>query len=137
MQLNTLVAIALAVFSLSAFAGSADSLDPKYQFDGLERVERFQNWSIDGWYPVDKQSLIVRTSPSTAYLLILDRKLHDLRFSNGIAISSTGNTVHERFDTVRTRGRHTISIPVHIAKIYKLKGKAERKLVRAQIRGAG
>ena len=78
----------------------------------------------------------MRTSPATAYLLILDRQLHGLRFSEGIAISSTGSTVYGKFDTVRTHGRQRISIPAQITKIYKLQGREQRELVKAQIRGA-
>ncbi|MEJ2419062.1 MAG: DUF6491 family protein [Exilibacterium sp.] len=130
-------------FALNAIANtntnttSVHQLADKYQFDNLEVVKRFSNWSIDGWSAVDQQSLIVRTSPSTAYLLVLSRRLHDLRFSEAIAISSTGNLVYAKFDTVTVKNHHfggIGSVPVRIAKIYKLKGKEERELVRRQIR---
>lgn len=127
------VAAALSLSATSAMAG-LKPLPEKYQFDELPEVKGFMNWSIDSWTAVDRQSLIVRTSPSKSYLLILQRKLPSLRSNNAIALSSTGSRVHARFDTVQTFDRHFANIPVAIAKIYKLEGKEQRKQVKAQIR---
>ena len=133
MRIYPVVLVLIALFSAPVFAKPTSALHEKYQFDQLETVKRFNNWSIDGWSAIDQQSLIVRTSPSTSYLLVLSRRLPELRYSHAIAITSTGSSVYARFDSVRALNRHGINIPVSIAKIYKLKGKKQRKLVRAQI----
>lgn len=130
---NIVVATAL---SLSAVAASAalKPLPEKYQFDQLPEVERFSRWSIDDYTMVDRQSLIVRTSPSKAYLLILQRRVPGIGFNNAIALTSTGSQIHARFDTVQLIDRHFSSIPVPIAKIYKLDGREQRKQVKTKIR---
>lgn len=132
--LSTAAIAALSILASTASAG-VKMIPEKYQFDDqLPQVERFSRYSIDGWNAIDKRSLIVRTSPSTSYLLILQRDLPSLRFNDAIGLSSTGSQVHARFDTVRVFDRHFTSIPVAISKIYKLKGRDQRKQVKAQIR---
>jgi len=142
---NTYLNCLLAAVFAAALLGSANinagifntplkPLPERYQFDELPEVKSFSNWTINGWTAVDRQSLIVRTSPSTSYLLVLQRGLPDLNFSKAIALSSTASRVKARFDTVNTIDRRFRSIPVAIAKIYKLKGRDQRKQVKAQIR---
>ncbi len=136
MTMRKLIAllILLGLTSGSAYAKDRPDLDEKYQFDTLETVDRFNNWSISGWNVIDQRSLIVHTSPSKAYLLILDRRLWDLHYSEAIAISSSTSSIYARFDTVRVLNRHGINIPARIVKIYRLDGKEQRRIVRDQIR---
>lgn len=135
-SLKNILAVGLlaASFSAATVSAAVKPLAEKYQFDELPEVKGFSNWSINGWTAVDRQSLIVRTSPSTAYLLILQRRAPGLRSGNAIALSSTASRVHAKFDTVSTVDRYVSNIPIPIAKIYKLKGKEQRKQVKAQIR---
>lgn len=135
MRNYAIAAAFLAAVHLPAFAAHSANLEDKYQFDEFETVERFNTWTINSWQAIDQKSLIIRTSPSKAYLLILNRRLPDLRFGQAIRLSSTGSTVHAKFDTVGTLGRRYRSIPASIAKIYKLNGKEERRFVKQQIRG--
>jgi hypothetical protein len=123
----------LSLFGGPVLANGASAQDEKYQFDNLDTVKRFHNWSIDGWNAIDQRSLIVRTSPSTSYLVILDRRVPDLRLAETIAISSTGSFVHAKFDTVLALNRYGMTIPANIAKIYRLEGKEQRRWVREQI----
>ena len=126
----------LLLFSLfggPVFANGPFNHDQKYQFDNLESIKRFHYWAMDGWTAIDQRSLIVQTSPSTAYLVILDRRVPDLRFSETIAISSTGSFVYAKIDTVLARNRYGINIPANIVKIYRLEGKEQRHRVREQI----
>ena len=123
----------LGLISGTAFAKDSVALDSKYRFDNLPTVERFQNWNIDGWNVIDQRSLIVYTSPSRSYLLILDRRLPELPFTEAIAVSSTGSSIYSRFDRVRVLDRWGINIPANIVKIYRLDGRAQRRFVRHQI----
>ncbi len=125
--------ILLGLIGGPALAKDTTAIDEKYYFDNLETIDRFNNWSINGWNVIDRQSLIVHSSPSKAYLIILDRRLWDLRFSETIAISSTASFIHARFDTVSVLNRHGINIPARIVKIYRLQGKEQRRRVRDQI----
>lgn len=135
MRTYAIAAAFLATIHLPAFAAHPANLEGKYQFDELETVKRFNVWNVDSWQAIDQQSLIIRTSPSRAYLLVLNRRVPDLRFGHAIQFSSTGSSVHAKFDTVGTLGRYHRGIPANIAKIYKLNGKADRKFVKQQIRG--
>lgn len=125
--------ILLGLIAGPALAKDTTALDEKYYFDKLETVDRFHNWSINGWNVIDQRSLIVHSSPSKAYLIILDRRLWDLRFTETIAISSTASSIHAGFDTVHVINRHGINIPARIVKIYHLEGKEQRRQVRDQI----
>ncbi len=125
--------ILLGLIGGPALAKDTTAIDEKYYFDNLETIDRFNNWSINGWNVIDRQSLIVHSSPSKAYLIILDRRLWDLRFSETIAISSTASFIQARFDTVSVLNRHGINIPARIVKIYRLQGKEQRRRVRDQI----
>jgi len=127
------VLLTLGLVGGTAFAKDAKALDAKYRFDNLPTVDRFQNWSIDGWNVIDQRSLIVYTSPSRSYLLILDRRLPELPFAEKITVSSTGSTIYSRFDRVRVLDRWGINIPANIVKIYRLDGREQRKRVRKQI----
>ncbi|MFK7733611.1 MAG: DUF6491 family protein [Pseudomonadales bacterium] len=130
---NIAVATALSLTNVAANA-ALKPLPEKYQFDQLPEVERFNRWSIDDYTMVDRQSLIVRTSPSKSYLLILQRKLPGIGFNDAIAVTSTGSQIHARFDTVQIIDRHFSGIPVPIAKIYKLDGREQRKQIKSKIR---
>ncbi len=132
---NIAVVTALSLTAIGANA-AVKPLPEKYQFDQLPEVKRFSRWSIDDYTVVDRQSLIVRTSPSTSYLLILQRQLPGIGFNRAIALTSTGSQVHARFDTVQIIDRHASRIPVPIAKIYKLDGREQRKQVKSKIRAS-
>ena len=133
MRLYLTLLLLLSLFGGPVFANGPSAQNERYHFDNLETVKRFSNWSIDGWNAIDQRSLIVRTSPSTSYLVILDRRLPDLWFSEKIAISSTGSFVYAKFDTVLALNKFGINIPANIAKIYRLKGKDQRHRAREQI----
>ena len=133
MRLYLTLLLLLSLCGGPVFAKGSSLHDGRYHFDNLETVKRFNNWSMDGWNVIDQRSLIVRTSPTTAYLVILDRRLPDLRFSETIAISSTGSFVYAKFDTVLARNRYGINITANIAKIYRLEGKEQSRRARDQI----
>ncbi len=133
MQKLIALLILLGLIGGPAFAKNTTTLDEKYYFDNLETVDRFNNWSINGWNVIDQRSLIVHASPSRADLIILDRRLWDLRFSETIAITSTASSIYAGFDTVRVYNRHGINIPARIVKIYRFEGKEQRRRVRDQI----
>lgn len=124
-----------SAWSEIAVANQTSDVEPNdYQFAELEQVDRITRYQIDGWQYVDARSLIVDVSPRRSYLLILDRPTRDLRFADAIQISSTGSSVHARFDTVRALDRNHFNIPVSIERIYKLEGREQRKQVKESIR---
>jgi hypothetical protein len=116
-----------------ASAKTSAELD-RYLFPNLEVVERIQKYAIDGWHYLDPRSIIVDISPSTSYLLILSREESDFRNAAHVKFSSTNSTINARFDSVTPIQRYQFTIPVTIAKIYKLNGRADRKAARDQIK---
>lgn len=112
-------------------AASAALPDPRYEFNDLEQVASFAHWNIRGWQVIDARSLIVETSASRSYLLILDHDIPALRFSEQIHISSANSMVNAGFDDVIVRDR--FSRPARIQKIYLLNGRDVRQDARARI----
>ncbi len=65
-------------------------------------VDRIRTYfGIDGWKALSPTKLAIWTTVNRAYLLTLGAPCSGLEFQQSIAISSTNNTVHRRFDTVR------------------------------------
>jgi len=89
---------------------------------GLERVDRIHLFrSVDGWRPIDSDTLIVWTTPSKPYLIELSRKSYDLRFVEAIGVTSTAGDIYEKFDDIVVDGS-----PYPIQAIYKLDRKTAR-----------
>ena len=130
------IALMLALL-LSGCTSTLVSLDDKYRFEGLETVKRVSAFRINGWNTIDSQSLIIYSSPKKRYLVILQRPERDLRFAHSLQFTTTGNSVHARFDCVKVKrygcGPDPIPVPIH--SIYRLNSKADIERVKRQIRG--
>ena len=55
------------------------------------------------WEPIGENQLVVFTTPSDAYLLRVSGPCNDLKFVNGIGLTSTANAVYPRLDSVKVR----------------------------------
>lgn len=134
--MNIRIALTALVLSLLVACANEPSQNEdlnKYVFDNLQEVKKVNNWRIDGWNVIDNQSLIIHTSPTTSYLLILSRPDHNIKFSEAVLVSSTAGSVQSGFDTVSTPRGGTMKTP--IKRIYKLQGKEQQQQVKAQILG--
>ncbi|HKZ74972.1 MAG TPA: DUF6491 family protein [Steroidobacteraceae bacterium] len=60
---------------------------------------------IDGWQPLGRDSLLVRTGVNEAYLLKVAQPCSELQFANSIGLTATGHQVSSRFDSVLVRGQ--------------------------------
>ena len=70
-----------------------------------QAVEDFHFFGrLNGWRAVDKDTLIVWTTPFRPYLIELRRPAFGLRFAEVIGVTSTHGTVHAKFDSVRVDG---------------------------------
>jgi hypothetical protein len=70
-----------------------------------EAVDEFHFFGrLDSWRAVDRNTLIVWTTPFKPYLIELKRPASGLRFAEVIGLTSTAGTVYTRFDTVRVDG---------------------------------
>jgi hypothetical protein len=130
LQKYCLVLISLIVIACASTTDSEEAM-ARYQFPELESVKSIQNWKMDGWEVIDGQSLIIQTSPTHFYLFVLSRRNPQLRFAEGILVSSTAGRVQVNFDTVATVREPMFKTP--IAAIYKLDGRAQVTEIKQQI----
>ena len=131
-----LVLSILASCLLVACANTAPKeLDEKYIFPDLKQVDRVLSHRIDGWGDIDKQSLFISTSPSTSYLIILRRPSNDIRFARKMSFSSSGSSLDAKFDRIYFFNSFDSvdPIPAFIDRIYEVKGKEQKKIIRAKI----
>lgn len=132
MKIKLIRIISLLGFSvLSSFAASAATEEDKYYFANLEQVDNFLYWQINGWQAIDERSLIVNFSPSRSYLVILDRNLRALMFTEQVRFSSRNSRVRANIDMVNVFD--PIARPTRIEAIYLLPDREARQAVRAKI----
>jgi hypothetical protein len=93
--------LVLGTASASWATGSASvGLQPAYeQIDGFHFYGR-----LDNWRAIDRDTLIVWTTPSKPYLVELMRGSPDLRFAQVIGLTSTIGRVNAKLDSVLVRG---------------------------------
>ena len=125
--------ILASLFLISACAGTPLKSLEKYDLDSqLEPVSEILRYNLMGWETVDNQSLILQTSPSQYYLIVLIYPSDQLMYAEHISISNTGDMVKSGFDKVTVYGS-----PMHdtyvIEKIYKLKDRDQVNAIREQL----
>ncbi|MBD8526485.1 DUF6491 family protein [Pseudomarimonas arenosa] len=64
-------------------------------------VKSFHFWQMHRWEALGRSHVAVWTRLDTAYLIEVDQPCSGLDFTSAIALSSTQNRVHSRFDDVR------------------------------------
>ena len=113
---------ALLVFCATSPGGAAETHATSSDPSAFEQVDRFHHFGrFDSWRVVDRDTVIVWTTPSRAYLLELTRGSPDLRFAQIIGVTSTIGTTYAKLDSVRVRGWD-----YPIKAIYKLSREAAR-----------
>ena len=99
--LAIILVLGLPGITLPGCSSTPPKPDPRYQFPDLETADRIRSSNVTGWQAIDGRSLVISTSPKKHYLLILDRRLPDLKFAYSIGLSSTGNSIQTKFDCVK------------------------------------
>ena len=129
--------ILISLISLSAcvMPASPNNDESKYQFANLEEVDSFLYRQVRGWQAIDARSLIINISPSESYLLILERNLRAIKYTEGIEISSVNSRVRANLDLVHILDQDVKVRPSRIETIYKLPSRAARQNARAIILG--
>lgn len=125
------------IFFITACTSTPQEVeDPnKYIFPELKEVSSIRDYDIDSWSEVDKKSLIVNTSPSKSYLIILRKANHDLKFAHAISFGKEGR-IFSKFDRIHiiNTTQDIEPLPAYIERIYKLESKEQKKQIRAKIR---
>lgn len=128
MKYLLIILLSWASFSIQAMTAS---LDEKYHFDNLEQVDNFLYWQTTGWQAIDSRSLIVNINPSQSYLLILDRNVWAIKYTEEIKITSRNSRVRSNIDLVQVLNQP--SRPGRIETIYLLPDLESQRHVRASI----
>jgi Family of unknown function (DUF6491) len=102
-------------------AANATELQPAF-----EEVTSFTiQTHLHSWHAIDEDTVIVWATPFQPYLVELSFPSHDLQHSEAIGITSVGNRVYARFDSLRVAGfRYPID------SIYKMTREEARNLAR-------
>lgn len=90
----------------------------------VDRVQIFNR--LDGWEPLDRDSLIIWATPFKPYLVELSRPSFDLRYVETIGVTSMAGSVYTKFDNVVVHG---IRYPIRA--IYEIDRTTARHLEKA------
>lgn len=122
---NMIWTTAMLVFLGGTAQAATDAAEASATQD-LKRVDKFRVMrSIDGWRPLDRNTLIIWASPFKPYLVELSRNSFGLRHAFAIGVTSTVGSVHERFDSVVVDG---VRYPIEA--IYELDQETARQMKR-------
>jgi hypothetical protein len=125
--------VLLIMIAVLGYTSSHVVIDPKYRFSEFEQVDSLTNFSLMGWEAVDRQSIIIQTSPSVFYLFVLRDKMGDLNSAEKIISSSTGNRIETGLDCIEPLcAAHSTSAVIE--SIYKLNGSSDTEYVKNRIR---
>ena len=115
-----------SIASARAAKGSEEQVSQTDPGAGLEEVDSFTMLTQPySFHPVDKDTVIVWTTPFQPYLVELSFPSNDLKFAHAIGVTSFGSRVYAKFDSVQVRG---FRYPIHA--IYKMSRDEARNLER-------
>jgi len=99
-----------ALMGMIVLLAAACSATPprEREANALARYEAFAGEPVDSmwfqrlhsWESLGEEHVLVRTTPSKAYLLTVERPCSELPWANAIGLTSTSRSVHARFDHV-------------------------------------
>jgi hypothetical protein len=104
--MNALRTLALGAALLLAACGNVpykqrqEAQLQRYQDAAGEPVGSFRYFSLHSWTPLGREHIAIWARPREAWLLELSPLCLDLDFARSIALTSSINRVHARFDSV-------------------------------------
>lgn len=134
--IQKLAGLFIVMLLASTFAAASDWMPEKYDLDNqLVRVSNISNTSYIGWGKIDNQSLVLQTSPSRYYLVVLSYPAFNLPFTEDIGITGINLITRPGYDNVVVRevtGRWEKYI---INRIYRFENKKQVWQIIAQLTG--
>jgi len=120
------LSLGFGVAGVSAAAAKNETLQAAAQAPPGQPVESFAILSrLHDWQAIDDRTVIVWATPWEPYLVQLKYPSHDLPFVQAIGITSLGDRVYARFDSLRVAGfRYPID------NIYKMTKQEAKELAR-------
>lgn len=101
MHIRYLSAVIIGIALLPMLANAASTPGPANE---LREVRSFRLMGHTSWRSLDRDTLIVWTSPSRPYLVELRHPSPDLRFAQAIGVTSLAGRVSAGFDDVIVEG---------------------------------
>ncbi len=119
-----LVALGAAGASSAASARAAANDSASVDTPAYEQVDSFVMWNHPySWSPIDDRTVVLWPTPFEAYLVRIAYPSHDMRYVQGIGVTSSTSRVYAKFDALQIRGfRYPID------SIYKLTREEARNL---------
>lgn len=98
------ILVALLTMGLASASQAANESGPAANPD-MRPVDRILSFNrMDGWRPIDNDTLIVWATPFRPYLVELSRPSIDMRYEQTIGVTSTAGTVYAKFDDIIVDG---------------------------------
>jgi hypothetical protein len=117
---SKIMILLISLMLVSACAAGTIQMPVRYALDDqLESVDRIYKNRIIDWQYIDNQSLVINTSPGEYYLIVLTIPSYELRFREGISITSSGSYIRAKFDKVVVFDEAHFKNYYPIDKIYK------------------
>ena len=119
-----LLALGAAGASSDASARAAANDSASVDTPAYEQVDSFVMWNHPySWSPIDDRTVVALATPFEAYLVRIAYPSHDMRYVQGIGVTSSTSRVYAKFDALQIRGfRYPID------SIYKLTREEARNL---------
>ena len=134
--IKQLASILIFMLFTATYAMAGSTVPEKYNLDGqLNRVEFMSNTNFMDWESVDAQSLVVQTSPSTYYLVVLSSQAFNMPFVEYVGITGMNLMTRPGYDNIYVRepnrrwGRYIIN------RIYRLEDRQQVREIIAQLTG--
>jgi hypothetical protein len=123
----------ISMFLSISCATALPPVPEKYNFDNkLEKVERIVTFNEPTWEELDTQSIILKAAFNDYYLLILERPISTNHFE--IGIPGIGSTITAGLDMLVVVNEGIGPLYYRIDKIYRLKDKKQKMVIRALLK---
>ena len=94
----------------------------KKGYEIVKPVKQVRDYTLDGWNYIDKQNLLMHSTPSKKYLLTFKRRCHDLNNQEHITFETRTGVLMAGLDAIKVPSRNSsIAVPCYIENIYLLK----------------
>ena len=98
----------------------------KKGYEIVKPVKQVRDYMLDGWNYIDKQNLLMHSTPSKSYLLTFKRRCHDLNNQEHIAFETRTGVLMAGLDAIKVPPqRGGIAVPCYIDQIFLLKKAAK------------
>lgn len=126
----------ISLLLASTYVFASGWMPEKYDLDHqLARVPNISSTNFIGWEKVDNQSMVIQTTPSRYYLIVLSYPAFNLPFTEDIGITGMNLMTRPGYDNVVIRDATGRWGKYIINRIYKFENKRQAWKIIAQLTG--